>query len=1609
MDQIDHFRLRIKRRAGVRFSRLWIARFALLSSAFLITGTFVFRPANAQFGIPIPGQPQGRFIEPPRAIMQVINDANRAIEAGRISDAVVRLGDMLAREAVVEEDADLAGQDFFIGTGDARNKVATSMMREAERILASLPADGRDMYELRYGAKAKQMLAEATDSNDRDQLVLLSRRYLLTDAGMDGTMILAQLELSEGRAVAAMAILRRLAAAEAARQRFGNSLLLLLAEAEHLSEQDEAAAEHLIAASQMGSALGLTAKNRPSPNPGKESEWLEEQFGSFDVSSRNGLLASRERSSWIARGGEAGLGAGEGNLPLSRIRWMQDAVTSRPQQRMLESFIADNKAQIPPPSWQPIKVGSQLLIRTTERLMAIDFETGKFVWEYPWSNGPTSEDDKAVRVEQLGNIDEAEQLLVQKIWNDLPYGRVTSDGKRVYLLEDLGAIESVSFSQFGMPVNRTNRPADNSSNTLVALELSSEGKLVWMRGREGIEPDQKSLSDAFFLGPPLPLEDKLYQMAELTGDIYLICLQAETGTELWRQQILGNDGGRVASDPMRRIAGAMPAASNGILVCPTGAGAVVAVDLVSQSLLWGHKLPTNDANNPYLRNRSRYSSKPNQLQLMNRWLDGTPTISGATVLVTPVESDRLYAFDLLTGTPQWSPILRNDFRYLAGCREDQFFLVSGSRMQAFSIKTGQPTWAEPAMVVDDEQISGTGVFGENSYFLPTTSGALIEVELATGKILSRREVGYGLGNLLADGDSLISQTAISLSAAYAEQPLREMVDERLTSNPDDKWALVRQGELLLENGKREEAIEWLLKARQFDETDEEVRMLLVDAMLTSIRNGRRVDAETTALLDELIELTPQRIELLRFKAMAALDAKQPVDAVNLLIELSTIVLQDELTLRTQSPNFQLDPKHKTLIDAWCAAYLARAISIANDEQLASIDALVEQHLEPKKSQTGSIRRRALAQFTTSLASKSLRGAVWTAAIDDGQLGRAERICLDALMMADRLENADSNDRQEWLAKLAFTYQRAGFSEDALAYARQANKAFLENEENDSATLATSDLYSPAQMATENTIAQLDELTRRHPWPKGVKLTLADDPSRSNNPTQRQRNSAIHVRGIRGIHMKNWLPRLERGAVLLRDPLGFEHRIDVQGPNGNNDMMHVTMDGGVMILLTNEELIAVDLLSLQLSEIDPVLWRRRWWNQTGIRSVVPRSESEFFRDTHKHFLFETDRSAQGTSTSGAMRLGPIVGRRLFVLQGQDLTAIDLITGEEVWRVGTSSTNAFVVASPTAVGLVDTNSGVQVFNYDDGQLLKKDVWEPSETGVITSGKYFLTQRLESIPANAEQGTNEKNRKTVRLVSPIDGKEVLSLAVDNEAGVQATAYARLIDGRYMFLLTVDGRFVFWDLAEGRQVCDQKIDTGGNLTGFNVLRNQYGFLLSLIRHEDREKNADPARQLYIVDGQEHVETDGPLIAISPEDGSVLWRYDLEGTWGISIDQPADSPVAILSRSEMTFNDTSKGVRTLDLLAIDMRTGELAAAADRAPIASNLNTIGTEVRVQPEQNLVEVSISRYVFMLEFVDEDIAPEDRTLNAETLKKMLEENQVQSDSMQLRTIDIFAPPR
>jgi hypothetical protein len=169
----------------------------------------------------------------------------------------------------------------------------------------------------------------------------------------------------------------------------------------------------------------------------------------------------------------------------------------------------------------------------------------------------------------------------QGVFADSTRGQLSSDGRLVFAIEsDSGRTGESNVGppggqpQFGF--NGGGRGAARS-NSLAAYDIFDKGSLRWRLPRA--VPGDDPPAEVWYMGAPLTIGDQLFVLVEERGEIRLDVLAADDGRLLWSQPLAELDEDQVNNGSLsqsRRMAGLSPSFAEGVLVCPTGAGAVVA-------------------------------------------------------------------------------------------------------------------------------------------------------------------------------------------------------------------------------------------------------------------------------------------------------------------------------------------------------------------------------------------------------------------------------------------------------------------------------------------------------------------------------------------------------------------------------------------------------------------------------------------------------------------------------------------------------------------------------------------------------------------------------------------------------------------------------------------------------------------------------------------------------------------------------------------------------------------------------------------------------------------------------------------------------------------------
>ena len=419
------------------------------------------------------------------------------------------------------------------------------------------------------------------------------------------------------------------------------------------------------------------------------------------------------------------------------------------------------------PSVQPLLVGNLVLLRTPLRLLAVDWTSGREVWRYPWRPavekplpGPLGM-DPSVKIQQRRE-------------DDVPWGQLSSDGRRVYLLDDLplaldGPHGRAILAGAAFNLGGGTRGMASPNCRLLALDLRREGQLSWAVGGANGE-DEPKLAGAMFLGPPVPDGPRLYVLAEIQGQILLCQLEASSGRLAW-SQVVARPRADMLFDALRRLAGAAPSLAEGMIVCPTSSGAVVAVDAATHSLAWGfayHLSPSQcgPVRWPVNVTAASISEAP-------RWVDAAAIISGRRVLVAPVDSDQLYCLDLMTGGEIWS-CNRGGMLYLGCVHEGRVVLVGPREVTALRMSDRKPAWSPASLEIPSDGLSrGRGLCAGHFYYLPTSTKQLLAIDLDDGRLATAIKTDHVLGNLVGVRNCLISQSPdlLEVFEAAMDRPL----------------------------------------------------------------------------------------------------------------------------------------------------------------------------------------------------------------------------------------------------------------------------------------------------------------------------------------------------------------------------------------------------------------------------------------------------------------------------------------------------------------------------------------------------------------------------------------------------------------------------------------------------------------------------------------------------------------------------------------------------------------------------------------------------------------------------------------------------------------------
>ncbi|HKI30713.1 MAG TPA: PQQ-binding-like beta-propeller repeat protein [Gemmataceae bacterium] len=1251
----------------------------------------------------------------------------------------------------------------------------------ANRLLASVPRGkpgvGLDVYDSIHGPSAKKLLADAIADSDKQKFAEVAQRFLWTEAGAEAAERLATILMDRGDFTAAAQAFDRLI------QRDGVEKL------EPLTLYKAAIAFH----------KGNTKEDKDN----KDKVWKQLQAKSPEGFSAGGQTVTLEDAEkyldrirggvnnfiydWPMVGGNPSRsGQGVGDTAFMQPLWKTTLFSgdTSPIKAWIDGNEGgavrrlENKGEAVIPAFAPVtatvttadgKQKTLLVYRSYEGVAAIGLKTGKREWiSYsPWSLERMHKDGQKqpALTAWVGQFKD-QYSKPSALLENSTVGTLSSDGQRAYVVDDLQLPPFPPMQQFnqwggGMPgggtgaYNQWVNPGVQA-NTLQAISIGS-GKLYWLLGGPKATGDddrpfalKQDFRDTHFLGAPLCLGGKLYFLNEKNQEIRLICLdtgklpakdpqQKDLDDAIVWVQKLGTAKEKILVDYNRRTNATHIAYGEGILVCPTNAGVILGVDLLTHSLVWAHAY--SDAPAPQVQpeygGRFRgmppgMAGNPNAV-ISSDWKAAPPIIADGKVVFTAPDGPELRCLNLRNGAQIWGLKRSEGDVYLAGVYSGKVVIVGKKDVRALSLDDAREVWRVPTGMP-----SGRGVASDNVYYLPLKEAlfsdkekgpGIFAIDIEHGKIVAQtrskknREGALEVpGNLTFFDGQVISQSVTDI-VAYPQLKVKlELMNELLAKNASDPQGLFERGELRLDKGELAGAVEDLhaaLNNKPSDELKPRAEAKLFDAMTELLQrdfnNGEKYlkEYETLCLVtlpnaDEAKKETQRRRANFLCLVAKGREAQGKLgEALQSYLNFGSLpTAQDELLSVVD------EPAVKTKASVWAQGRIKAMIDRATPEQRKPLEQVIADEWNKVKD-SGDLEQ--LRHFVEMFGSTAAIGK-------EGRLYLAERLMeregnaalLDAELQFSQLAN---DDDPAFVARaldgLARLMTRKGVLEDAFQYYKALKVRFPNTPVRDGKTgtqlleeLATDKRFLMYMDEAGDVVGKSrfkGNMERDKNFnPDSQHQIYTFDPINEPLPSLRQHRFGVNP----GTNQLKLLDR-RTGKELLTEPVNenFSWFLNpamvmnpgfgmvVQNPAATNRFGYHSV-GHLIVANLGQYLVAVDTITHKR------LWQKNLFgayspgggNQTPHYDAAEESLQMYFTDGTYMAI------AQG---------GPVEATYVCVLTREGLEALDPLTGKTLWTRNDVSTRCRLFGDANHIYLVELNnasppvpSTTRAFRAQDG---------------------------------------------------------------------------------------------------------------------------------------------------------------------------------------------------------------------------------------------------------------------------------------------------------------------
>ena len=718
-------------------------------------------------------------------------------EAIEIYQRVIQqYGDKVAK-LPPDQPAGVEGSDFIL---------YVDVRQFCQKRLAGLPPEARRLYREKVDSQAERWYRQGAKDRDRVLLRRVVDQAFASSWGDDAADLLGDLAFQDGRFEEALAAYRQLVP-----DRIADGAGLVYPDP--TVDIPRVAAKKLLARAALGEntpgPVDLEAYAKAYPNASgslaaREGPYLATLATALKLdqlappSQPDGrwptFAGSPKRTRIVP--GPIDVGSKQWTVELERVQTGRGHRGNRGMPLMSGPARADRLL-----AYHPIVMGDQVIICNDSQIIAYNLN------DRP--DGRPSPSGASLKEAWKQGDEQAGAPQATRLSEGIPRFTLTAFGDRVYARMGLTSSPFMGGRMRGMN--------GGSQNYIMALDRSTDGKLLWKKPSPDVFPPRKpgdaNNRNLGFEGSPVADARNVYvaltERREQTAT-YVACLDADTGATRWLRYLgaatidpdnmfpmnmgMGMPGGGVPNDFGHRLL----TLDGPTLYYQTNLGAVVALDAESGSVRWAATYPRVD--------RTGGSGHERDLN--------PAIIHDGLVIVAPDDASSIYAFEAAGGRLVWKTDPLPDeikLAHLLGVAKGRL-VATGDRVLLFDIKNGKLLHSWPDTGQGYEGF-GRGILSGDKIYWPTRNEIHIldqTTALRSEPPIKLQETYQETGGNLAVGDGyLIVAQDNKLVVFCQNRRLIQRYREEIARAPDQAAPYYRLARAAEATGQDELALQSL--------------------------------------------------------------------------------------------------------------------------------------------------------------------------------------------------------------------------------------------------------------------------------------------------------------------------------------------------------------------------------------------------------------------------------------------------------------------------------------------------------------------------------------------------------------------------------------------------------------------------------------------------------------------------------------------------------------------------------------------------------------------------------------------------------------------------------